>query len=280
VSRRSALMTGRVRHRRHRPRVHELSYGGYHVLLDLDELDELDRTVRGFGHGRRAVTTFHDRDHLDPTDEPVRDKLARWLERGGVALPGGPVLLHTSLRVLGYVFNPVSWFLCHDRDGRLEVIVAEVHNTFGERYCYVLDDLTWTSDRRVEARRTKRFHVSPFLRTAEHTYRFTVRPPALDGPPGERFAVHIAVDDGEGRVLDATVGETREPLTSASLWRALVRYPMVTLVTIAAIHLEAVRLWGKRVPWSRKPAPPTAPPDTAARPLVHAADPDRREPTP
>lgn len=277
---RSALMTGRVHHRRHRPRAHELSYGGYHVLLDLDELTELDRTVRGFAHGRAAVTTFHDRDHLDPTDEPVRDKLARWLERSGVTLPAGPVLLHTNLRVLGYVFNPVSWFLCHDRDGRLELIVAEVHNTFGERYCYVLDDLTWTSDRRVEARRTKRFHVSPFLQTAEHTYRFTVRPPSLDGPAGERFAVSIAVLDGDRRVLDATVGETREPLTSASLWRALVRYPMVPLVTIAAIHLEAVRLWGKRVPWFRKPAPPTAPPDTAARPLVHTADPDRREPTP
>lgn len=280
MSRRSAVMTGRVRHRRHRPRAHELSYGGYHVLLDLDELPELDRTVRGFGHGRRAVTTFHDRDHLEPTDEPVRDKLARWLARAGVDLPTGPVLLHTNLRVLGYVFNPVSWFFCHDPDGRLEVIVAEVHNTFGERYCYVLDDLVGTSGHRVEARRTKRFHVSPFLDVAEHTYRFTVRPPTLDGPVGERFAVRIGVLDDDGPVLDATIGETREPLTSASLRRALVRYPLVTLVTIAAIHVEAVRLWAKRVPWSRKPAPPTEPPDTAARPLVLAADPDRREPTP
>jgi uncharacterized protein len=95
---RSSLTVGTVRHRRLRPKAHAFTYRTWHALLDLDELDRLEADVVGFGHRRRGLATFRDTDHLGPVDLPVREKLSRWLAGQGVALPDGPVLLHTNTR--------------------------------------------------------------------------------------------------------------------------------------------------------------------------------------
>jgi uncharacterized protein len=246
-TRRSALFVGTVRHRRHRPRPHAFRYRTYHVLLDLDELPRLDREVRGFGYRRAAVTSFHDTDHLGPLDLPAREKLRRWLADQGVTLPDGPVRVLTNLRVLGHVFNPVSWWFCHDRDGEVALIVAEVNNTFGESHSYLLDDLERDGPV-VRARTTKAFHVSPFLPIDGLVYRvaFVLRP--------ERITVHMDVEDAQGRVFDATQDGRRRSLER--LPRTLVSHPLMTLWTVAAIHLQALRLFAKRIPFHRKPTPP------------------------
>lgn len=269
TGRRSALYAGTLRHRRFRPSEHAFRYGVVHALLDLDELAELDAEVAGFGHNRRAVTTFHDTDHLGVEDLPVRTKLSRWLDAQGVALPPGPVTLLTNLRVLGHVFNPVSWFFCHDRDGELRLIVAEVNNTFGETYCYLLDDLEPVGEHGVRARRRKVFHVSPFMDIPDHDYRFTIR------PPGRRVAVHMDVLDDEGVLFDATLGERRHAFDTPTLWWSLLRYPLGPLVTVARIHWQAVRLFAKRVPFFRKPVPPDN-----GLPARRAAGGSERSPTP
>lgn len=252
--RRSALYVGDVRHRRRRPRRNAFRYGLYHVLLDVDELPALDREVRGFGYGRRAVTSFHDRDHLAGEDRPVREQLAALLAARGIELPHGPVLVLTNLRVLGYVFDPVSWWFCHHLDGRLAFVVAEVHSTFGEVHCYVLDDLEHRADGTVRAGADKVLHVSPFLGTDGLAYRFTFVPPRT--VPDERVTVHVEVLDADGIVLDATQRGRRVELHGASLARALVRYPLVTLRTIVLIHRQAVRLWRRGVPVHRRPIRP------------------------
>lgn len=243
----SALFVGSVRHRRHRPRDHAFRYRTYHALLDVDELPVLDRTVPGFGYRRAAVTTFHDVDHFGPLDLPVREKLRRWLAEHGVVLPAGPVRVLTNLRVLGHVFNPVSWWFCHAPDGRLALIVAEVNNTFGESHSYLLHDLERDGDV-VRARAAKVFHVSPFLPIDGLAYRFTfvLRP--------DRITVHMDVDGPEGRVFDATQDGRRRPLSDVR--RVLVTHPLTTLHTVAAIHWQAVKLWRKRVRFYRKPTPP------------------------
>lgn len=263
---RSALYEGRVRHRRARPAAHAFTYRVFHALLDLDELDVLDRQVRGFRHARPAVAAFHDRDHLGALDLPVKEKLRRWLAGQGVALPDGPVLLACNLRVLGYVFDPVSWFFCYDRGGTLRLVGAEVHNTFGETHGYILDDLQWTGADRVEATASKVFHVSPFMDIPDHRYHFVLRPPRLDDPVGAPFAVHMDVADQAGTLLDATLGTTRVPFTTTSLWRLLARIPLVTAKTMLAIHWQALRLWLKRVPFHPKPVPPADGLDAIDRP--------------
>ena len=246
------MYVGQIRHRRHHPTPHAFRYGVYQVAIDLDELPVLDRRLRLFGHNRLALTTFHDRDHLGPLDAPVKVKLAAWLRtRGRQLAPTDRVTLLTNLRVLGYVFNPVSWFFVHDRGGALRFVVVEVNNTFGETYAYLLDDLEHGPRDVVRSTRSKRFHVSPFQRV-EGVYDFTLR------PPGGRVVTHIDVrqDGSQERFFDATFAGARRPLTDVSLARTLLRYPLVTLHTIAAIHWQALKLWLKRVPVHRKPTPP------------------------
>lgn len=245
----SAIYVGNVRHRRRRPTPHAFRYRTYHVLLDLDELPRLDREVRGFAYGR-GLAAFSDRDHFGPQDVPVRAKLERWLASEGVSLPAGPVRVLTNLRVLGHVFNPVSWWFCHHPDGALALVVAEVHNTFGEAHGYVLDDLRRGAGDTWEAEAAKVFHVSPFLPIDGLRYRFTFV------PPGSRVLAHIDVEDGEGPLFDATQTGRYRPLTSRSLARVLLTHPLETLRTVALIHLQALRLWRLRVPFHRKPPPP------------------------
>jgi uncharacterized protein len=253
--RRSALYVGSVAHRRHRPRPNTFRYGLYWTLIDLDELPALDREVRGFGYRRRAVTSFHDTDHFGPADVPVRRKLARLLADRGVDLPAGRVEVLTSLRVLGHVFNPVSWWFCHDEDDQLALIVAEVNNTFGDAHAYLLDDLERRPDGTIHATAPKVFHVSPFLPIDGLVYGFVFR------PPGERMQVGMSVrevaraagDTDDRRVLDATQEGRRVPLSSTSLARVLVRFPLVTLRTIYLIHRQAIRLWRLRTPFHRRP---------------------------
>jgi uncharacterized protein len=260
----SALYVGSVRHRRHRPVVNAFRYRAYHVLLDLDELPRLDREVRGFAHNRGGPTSFWDRDHLGPADVPARHKLARWLAGEGVALPAGPVRVLTNLRVLGYVFNPVSWWFCHHPDGRLAFVVAEVNNTFGDAHCYLLGDLEHRPDGTIRARADKVFHVSPFLPIEGLGYRFTFV------VPGPRALAHMDVEDADGTVLDATQDGRRVALTTRTLTRTLVTHPLVTLRTIALIHRQALRLWRKRVTFHRRPVPP---PHGFERTTTPAADP-------
>jgi uncharacterized protein len=270
--RESALYVGTVRHRRHRPVGNEFRYPTYHVLLDLDELEELDRRVVGFGHNRAAVTSLHDVDHLGPLHLPLREKLARWLDAQGVALPDGPVRLLTGLRVLGYGFNPVSWWFCHHADGRLALVVAEVRNTFGDSYSYLLDDLEHRADGTVRTRASKVFHVSPFLGIEGLEYGFVFHPPD-DG----RALVHMTVSDRHGVVLDATQDGRRHELTSAGLWRALLRHPHLPLRTIVLIHRQALRLWWRRAGFHRRPAPPdnAYPTDEPDRPRSGASTQER-----
>ena len=250
AQRASGLYVGWTRHRRWTPVERSFRYRTFHALLDLDELPHLEREVHGFSSRRPALARFRDRDHLGAGDTPVKAKLARWLASQGVELPDGPVRVLANLRVLGHVFDPVSWWFCHRADGALVLVVAEVRNTFGESYWYLLDDLEQDGTGVVEARTTKRFHVSPFLPVAGLDYRFTfvLRP--------DRIVAHIDVLDGDELVLDATQTGGRRPFTTRSLLATLLANPLLPLRTVALIHLQACALVVRRVRFHRKPPPP------------------------
>lgn len=249
-TRASGLYVGWTRHRRRVTVDRSFRYRTFHALLDLDELPRIEREVRGFAYRRPAPVRFRDRDHLGAGDTPVKAKLSRWLAGHGVELPDGPVRVLANLRVLGHVFDPVSWWFCHRADGSLALVVAEVRNTFGESYWYLLDELVDHGDGVVHARADKRLHVSPFLPIAGLEYRFTfvLRP--------DRLVAHIDVlDDGEV-VFDATQTGSRRPFTTGSLLRALLSNPLLPLRTVGLIHLQAVRLFVRGVRFHRKPDPP------------------------
>jgi DUF1365 family protein len=219
-------------HARLEPARNVFRYPVYMTLVDLDELPELDRRLRWFGWNRSRPASLLDRDHID---------VRAYLAEHGVDLGGrGRILLLTNLRVLGYVFNPVSFYWCYAEDGSLACIVAEVSNTFGERLPYLLrgDSLRYDSE--------KRLHVSPFMPMEQrYTWQFS--------EPEERILARIDLHDAAGKPFVATLAAERVELTNASLARFLVRYPLMPLKVTALIHLQAVRLWWKRVPFHRKP---------------------------
>lgn len=235
----SALYIGTVMHARRSPHDNVFRYPVYMAMLDLDELPMLDRRLRLFGWNRRAVTSFHDADHVD-----IHGLLA---EHGVDLDAGGSIQVLTNLRVLGYVFNPVSFWWCRRADDSLACIVAEVNNTFGERHSYVLLPAAGLdAGGRAVFETDKRLHVSPFMPMDQaYTWWFS--------EPGEKLDVRMDVHETGNRDFHATLTAGRVPLTSASLRAALVRHPLMPARVLGLIHWQAVRLWLKRTPFYRKP---------------------------
>jgi DUF1365 family protein len=237
----AGLIEGTVMHARLFPRKNSFKYGIYYIALPLSRLDDLPIKNRGF-------VSFAARDH-GPCDGGAllpwaRDILARY----GLSMADGEIVLVCMPRVIGYVFNPVSFWLCHDRAGGLRAVLCEVHNTFGERHTYVCarDDRGVLSADDV-LRGEKAFHVSPFLeRMGDYTFRFDV--------DEARFAVWIDYFDGEGRKqLLTALGGKIVPLTAAGLRNLSWRYPLVTMRAVFFIHWQALKLVVKGVTYVPKP---------------------------
>jgi DUF1365 family protein len=248
----SCLYTGVVSHRRLRPRRHAFRRPATLFHLDLDELPALNRSLRLFGVNRRRPFTFRDRDHLDGRDEELKPRLLAFLATHGIDLDGGKVFLLTQCRLFGYVFNPISLYYCYAPDALLRAVVAEVHNTFGERIFYVLPagpPAVGPAALRATAR--KEMHVSPFI-SMDARYHFRLRPPA------ERLTVSIAEEEHGEHFFDAHLWGRRRPLADGTLLRIALRDPLLTWKVTAAIHWQALRLWWKGVPVHRQPSPSSA----------------------
>lgn len=250
------ISTGLVRHSRLRPAMNTFSYGVFTLMLPLRTLRDADFGTRLCARNRFGLMSFYDRDHGDGRT-PLLDWIDRLLREEGIADADGEIWLQTFPRVLGYVFNPVSFWFCHRRDGALRAIVCEVNNTFGERHCYLLDSgmpLVWGQT--LSARKV--FHVSPFC-AVEGGYRFRFMRTAqrVGDTEIERTVARIDYHDAQGPLLLTSVSGTLQPLNRASAARAFLRHPMMTLGVIARIHWQALKLFAKRVPFFSKPVPPT-----------------------
>jgi DUF1365 family protein len=244
---RSALYTGTLLHARRAPTRHVFRYPVSYWLFDLDELPALARRLRLFSVNRTNVVTLRDRDHFDGT-KPLKQAVLELADDPSVER----VLMLTQPRVLGYVFNPVSFYWCYRGDGSLACMVAELNNTFGER----LPEVLRGPELRYEQR--KRLHVSPFF-GLDQNYEYAFSQPA------EEVWARIHVRDRDGaRPLTAVLHGGRRELTNRSLAGLLLRYPLQPLQVIALIHFEALRLWLKGVPFHHKP--PFVPGEGSVRP--------------
>ena len=244
---RSALYTGVMMHHRVQPKDHVFRYPVCFYVLDLDELPELDRRLTLFGYNRPNLFSLRDSDHIGDASRSVSENIRAWLSERGVDIGGGRILMLTNLRTFGYVFNPVSFYYCYREDGGFACAVAEVSNTFGERRPYLLNEENLVSNGKSRTwRHGKELHVSPFF-AMDQTYEFVLT------EPGERISARVDLFEGGDRVFLATQTGKRLELTDATLARTLLRYPMMSQQVIGLIHLEALKLWRKRVPFHRKP---------------------------
>lgn len=239
---------GAVMHERTRPAHNRFTYPLATLRVPLSQLDTL--RVPLLGVNRAHVFGLHNRDHGARDGSPLLPWIRDLLAGQGVHEADGEVVLQTMPRMFGYLFNPVSFWFCHDRSGRLRAVLAEVSNTFGERHNYLVAH----PDRRPitagdELRACKIFHVSPFFPVrGEYRFRF-----ARQGG-----VVNTAIDywEGDHCQLATRLSGREEPLAGAVLLRWLARLPLMTFGVMFRIHWQALRLALKRVPFFRKPLPP------------------------
>ncbi|HEY5629262.1 MAG TPA: DUF1365 domain-containing protein [Candidatus Limnocylindrales bacterium] len=244
---RSHLLEGKVRHRRAEPFTYGLEHDVWYAALDVDELPALDTRLRLFGRNRRSVAEFRDADHLPEPSRDVAAEIRALLRSEGEAAERWRITLVTNLRVLGYVFNPASFFLCRDETGTLRIVVVEVHNTFGGRHLYTLRPRATVEGAPAGAfvaTMAKEFFVSPFI-SVDGQYAVHVR----DEPDALRLAINLRQENRP--VLSTSLVLRRRPLTDRMLLRLLLRYPLVTHKTIGLIHWHALRLWLRRAPFFR-----------------------------
>jgi DUF1365 family protein len=240
------LYTGTVMHARRTPAEHVFRYRVAYFGLDVDRLDELNR-LHLAGYGRRRLVTIRDADYL-AGDRPLADAIRAYVRSRGHEPPSGPIRLVTSLRLGGYVFNPVSFWYLADAGGQTQMVVAEVNNTFGERRPYLLEPGNAVAGTRLRSHvHPKELHVSPFF-GMDQTYRFFL------SEPGERLYARIDVEQDGGRPFIATLAAHGEPLSDVALLRTLARNPLLSGRVTGLIHWQAVRLWLKGVPVFRKPS--------------------------
>ena len=238
---RSHLLVGKVQHRRSRPVSYGLEHDVFYAALDLGELDEVAGRSRLIRRNRRGLVEFRDADHLPTPSADVPADIRAILAAEGEDPTGWRITLITNLRILGYVFNPASFYLCRDGGGVLRRVLVEVHNTFGERHLYPLRADPGAAFR---AEMAKRFFVSPFI-SVDGRYAVHVR----DDAEGVRIAIALRQDDE--MVLSTSLVLRRRPLNDRTLLRLLLRYPLMTQRTIGLIHWHALRLWLKGAPFFR-----------------------------
>ena len=248
-------------HARFVPQGHRFVYRIFLCAIDLDELDSLHRQLRLFSFNRRNLYSFRDGDYF-PTHEPqhngtaprqvapaaasLKARIVTHLAGQGIDLTGGRVLLITLPRVLGYLFNPVSFYFCFDHTGAPVAALSEVTNTFKEMKPYLLGPETRQAGT-FSLRVPKHFYVSPFS-DVDVAFDFTLR------VPGDKLSVQIDDYVGAERTLTSTLAGPRRELTDARLAWFTLKYPLITLKVISLIHWHAFRLWLKNVPWFAKAA--------------------------
>ncbi len=246
----SAIYRGTVRHRRFTPVEHAFRYEVFYAYLDLDELPEALDGLPGWSARRAALARFARQDHLGDPKIPLIDAVRDLVEERSGRRPDGAIHLLALPRTFGIAFNPVSFFYCHQQDGSLSHIVAEVNNTpWNERHCYVVDveRENLGTGRVLRFQVPKAFHVSPFHPIEqEYDWCFT--------RPGRSLLVHMENrQDGELKT-DATLALRREPLDARHATLALRRQPAMVLSVLGGIYKEAMRLWWKGAPYYPHPS--------------------------
>jgi DUF1365 family protein len=244
---RSALYRGYVGHSRSAPKPHSFRNAAHFLYLDLQELPDFFRGRWFWSNEKRNLVTFRRADYLGPPDVSLREAVLDCVEKELGRRPAGHVGIFTQLRTLGYLFNPVSFYFCHDEQGSLEAIVAEITNTpWSERHAYVLDAKKAEGEA-LTFRFKKDFHVSPFFDLDQvYEWRFS--------EPGERVEVSMRNIEGGQEVFSVRLSCERQPITARSLAVVLLRYPLQPLRLHAAIYWQALRLYLKRTPFFTHPA--------------------------
>ena len=239
----SYIYNGTVIHKRFKPKEHYFKYKVFSLLINLSELEELDKKISFFSLNKFNLISFYEGDHGARDGSSLADWVKQNLKANNIITENIEIKLLCYPRILGYVFNPLSVFFIYDKDERLVSILYEVKNTFGEQHTYVFR--VENENKLIQNNCSKKFHVSPFIKM-DCNYFFRVLNPA------EKLSVIIDQYDNEGKILFASQDGIRSDLTSMNLMNSYLKHPLMTFKIISAIHFEAFKLWVKGIKFVKK----------------------------
>ena len=238
----SIIYNGKVIHRRFKPKEHYFKYSVFSLLIDIDELEIIENTIKIFSHNKFNIISFFDKDHGPRDGTSVKEWVIKNLKDIGIENHKIQIKLLCYPRIFGYVFNPLSVFFIYDESSRLIAILYEVKNTFGEQHTYIFK----TEDEKVIINDcSKKFHVSPFIEI-DCTYFFKIL------SPENSLSIVINQSDDKGKLLYASQDGKKKDLNSKNLIFSYLSHPLMSFKVIGAIHFEALKLWLKGVKLVKK----------------------------
>lgn len=230
----NAIYSTTIEHVRTGPLRNRFRYRSYSWFVDLDDLPRLHRMAR-------PLAVFDPRDHIGDPTKSIRANIDAFLAEHDIDLRGGRITMLANARVLGHTFNPLSVFWCHDPEGNVRCVVAEVHNTYGERYAYLLH-----TDATGRARTRKAFYVSPF-NDVDGEYRMRLP------EPDDALRLSIVLErEGSPPFVATVTGSRREADTRAAV-KSAVAVPLAPLRVVMQIRLQGIRLWARGLPIRPRP---------------------------
>ena len=238
----SSIYNGTVIHKRFKPKVHFFKYRVFSLLIDLSELDNLDKTVKFFSYNKFNLVSFFDKDHGDRDGTSLTIWVKKYLKNNGILLKDVKIKLLCYPRILGYVFNPLSIFYVYNNNDDLISILYEVKNTFGEQHTYVFKT---KNNSLLKHNCEKKLHVSPFIEM-NCNYFFKIL------KPSEKISVIIDQFQFNEKILYASQDGDRTDFTSLELIKSYLKHPLMTFKIIGAIHFEAFKLWIKGIKLVKK----------------------------
>ena len=239
----SCIYSGFVTHRRFKPKRHFFSYKVFSLLINLNEIENLEKKIKFFSYNKLNILSFYDIDHGPRDGSNLISWVKKTLNESKINIGSGTIKLLCYPRFFGYVFNPLSIFYCYDENQQLKAILYEVKNTFNEQHTYVF--YTSPLSELILHKCNKKFYVSPFIEMKTF-YNFRLI------KPGNTLNVFIKESDAEGILLTACQVGKRIELNSKNLLFQFLKHPFMSFKIILAIHFEAFRLWSKGVKHVKK----------------------------
>lgn len=229
-----ALVEGTIGHTRRTPIRHRFSNRIYQWLVDVDDLPVMPRFLRPF-------STFSAADHIGDPNRTIRANIEEFCRAQGTSIDGQRIIMLANARVFGHTFDPLSVFWIIDDEHKLTCIVAEVHNTYGERHGYLL-----TPDDNGRSQVDKEFYVSPFF-TVDGDYNLKF------GLNAHRISSTVVLNQGGEAVFSATFRGTPQKARPWALTKLLLKKPLMTHRISLSIRIHGVWLWIRRLPVVPRP---------------------------
>jgi len=239
----SCIYSGFVTHERFKPKRHFFSYKTFSLLIDLSEINNLEKKIKFFSYNKFNILSFYNTDHGGRDGRSLIKWVKNALRKEKINFNINQIKLLCYPRFFGYVFNPLSIFFCYDKNLKLRAVLYEVKNTFNEQHTYVFRCSKQSN--LILHRCNKKFYVSPFIEMKTF-YNFRLL------KPGKKLNILIKQNDEKGLLLIARQAGKRVDLTSKNLFFEFLKHPLMSMKVISAIHFEAFRLWIKGIKHVKK----------------------------